>query len=89
MISERSRVTNGRNKSQVGEMDLEITKSGEVRDQQTSYDITYMWDLKKWYKWTYLQNRNRFVDIENLCYQSGGGINKEFGIRWYTLLDIK
>ena len=47
MISERSRVTNGRNKSQVGEMDLEITKLGEVRDQQTSYDITYMWDLKK------------------------------------------
>ena len=21
--------------------------------------------LKKWYKWTYLQNRNRLTDIEN------------------------
>ena len=21
--------------------------------------------LKKWYKWTYIQNRNRFSDIEN------------------------
>ena len=20
------------------------------------YDITYRWNLKKWYKWTYLQN---------------------------------
>ena len=23
-------------------------------ERQTSYDITYMWNLKKWYKWTYL-----------------------------------
>ena len=29
-------------------------------------NITYMWNLKKkWYKWTYLQNRNRPSDIEN------------------------
>ena len=33
---------------------------------QISYDITYMWNLKKKkYKWTYLQNRNRATDIEN------------------------
>ena len=35
------------------------------RERQVSYDITYMWDLKKWYKWTNLQNRNRLTDIEN------------------------
>ena len=35
------------------------------RERQISYDITYMWSLKKWYKWTYLQNRNRLTDIEN------------------------
>ena len=37
----------------------------EPRDCQTQwsqrerqiYDITYMWNLKKGYKWTYLQNR--------------------------------
>ena len=29
------------------------------------HDITYMWNLKKWYKWTYLQNRTRITDIEN------------------------
>ena len=26
---------------------------GEVRERQTSYDITYMQNLKKWYKCTY------------------------------------
>ena len=30
-----------------------------------SYNITYMWNLKKWYKWTYLYDRNRLTDIEN------------------------
>ena len=34
---------------------------------QISYDITYIWNLKKWYKWTYLQNRNRVTDFENKC----------------------
>ena len=28
-------------------MDLEITILSEVRERQISYDITYMWDLKK------------------------------------------
>ena len=41
----------------------EWTKSD--RERQISYDITYTWNLKKWYKWTYLQNRNRVTDIEN------------------------
>ena len=34
----------------------------EVSQRKTkiSYDITYVWNLiQKWYKWTYLQNRNR------------------------------
>ena len=35
------------------------------RERQISYDTTYMWILKKWYKWTYLQNRKRLTDIEN------------------------
>ena len=24
-----------------------------------------MWNLEKWYKWSYLQNRNRATDVEN------------------------
>ena len=37
------------------------------RGRQVSYDIAYMWTLKNKNKnkWTYLQNRNRFTDIEN------------------------
>ena len=34
-------------------------------ERQVSYCITNMWNLKKRYKWTYLQNRNRLTDIEN------------------------
>ena len=30
------------------------------RERQTLYDTAYMLNLKKWYKWTYLQNRNKF-----------------------------
>ena len=48
------------------------------RERQTLY-ITYMWNLKKRYKWTYLQNRNRLADIENnYGYQRGkvGGRDK-------------
>ena len=35
------------------------------RERQISYDITYMWNVKIWYKWTYLQNRDRFTVIGN------------------------
>ena len=31
-------------------IDLEIVILSEVRQRQISYDIAYMWDLKKWYK---------------------------------------
>ena len=48
----------------------------------------------KWYKWTYLQNRNRLTDIENtLMVTKGetwrGGINQGLGINIHTLLYIK
>ena len=32
-----------------------------------------MWDLKKWYKWTYLQNRNRVTGVENKLMVTKGG----------------
>ena len=41
----------------------DYTKS--VRQRQILYEVTYMWNLKKWYKWTYWQNRNMLTDIEN------------------------
>ena len=40
-------------------------------ERQTSYDITYMWNLKTAYKRTYLQNRNRLTDFENFMVTKG------------------
>ena len=47
--------------------------------------------LKKWYKWIYIQNRNRLIDTENkfMVTKGEGGINLEFRIKIYTLLYIK
>ena len=53
------------------------------RESQISYDTTYMWNLKKWYKWAYLQDRNRLTDIENKLMvtkgDSGGRGEDTFG----------
>ena len=48
-------------------MNLEAIILIEVNqtERQMPYDITYMWNLKKWQKETYLQNINRLMDIEN------------------------
>ena len=47
-------------------MNLEIITLSDISQRQIPYDITYMRSLKKkWYKWTYLQNRNRLTDFEN------------------------
>ena len=49
--------------------------------------------LKKWYKWTYLQNRKRLTDIENKLMVTKGEKGRRdklgFGIKIYTLLYIK
>ena len=46
-------------------MDLVIIILSEVNQGQI-YDITYLWNLKKeWYKWTYVQNKSRLIDVEN------------------------
>ena len=68
--------------------DLEIIILSEIRERQ-SYDITYMWNLDKLYKWTYLENRNRPTDIENKPMVTKGEsgqrvINEEFGTNRYT-----
>ena len=55
-----------------GPRDYHAKWSKSDREGQISYDITYMWNLKKWYKWTYLQNRNRVTDVENKLMDIGG-----------------
>ena len=64
------------------------------RETQMPYDSTYILNLKKWYKWTYLQNRNRLrLRKQTYGYQKGkvvvGGINWDFGIDTHTLLYLK
>ena len=49
-------------------MKLESVIQSEVkseREKQISYTNAYMWNLEKWYRRTYLQGRNRDVDVEN------------------------
>ena len=62
-----------------GPTDYHTKWSKSDRERQISYDITYMGNLKQWYEWTYLQDRNRLTDIENkLMVTKGerwGGIN--------------
>ena len=48
-----------------GPIDYHIKWSKSDREKWISYDITYMLNLKIWYKWIYLQNRNRLTNIEN------------------------
>ena len=47
-------------------MDLEIVILSEVSqtERQISYDISYMWNLKKMAQMK-LQNRSRVTDVEN------------------------
>ena len=73
-----------------GSRDCHTDWSKSEREEQTLYNITYMWNLEKWYRWTYLQSRNRDTDIENKRMGTkrlrGGGMNWEIGIDIYTLL---
>ena len=64
-----------------GPRDYHTKWSKSERERQISYDIAYMWNLKKGYKWTYLQNRNRLTDIENKLTVTkgdggGGGVGR-------------
>ena len=67
--------------------------TGKIKDKQILYDITYMWNLKKEYKGTYLQYRNRLIDIVNSNLQlpkgKEGRINWEYGINRCILPYIK
>ena len=62
--------------------DTEWRKSDTER--QISYDIAYLWNKKKIrYKWTYLQNRSRFTDVENKLMVNNG--RKGSGMNWEGL----
>ena len=45
--------------------DCHIEWSKSEKEKEILYNIAYIWNLKKGYKWTYLQNRIRVTDVEN------------------------
>ena len=46
-----------------GPRDFLAEWSKSEREKQTSYIKAYMYNLEKWYRWTYLQRRKRDTDI--------------------------
>ena len=67
-------------------MDLETAiQSESEREKQIEYINRYMWNLEKWYKWTYLQSRNRDADIENKHFHQCG---KGGGVNWKAEIDV-
>ena len=53
-------------------MDLEITILREESQRDKIHPISLIYvEPKTWYKRTYLQNRNRLTDIENLMVTKG------------------
>ena len=61
-------------------MKLEIITLSELSQRQISYYTTYIRNLRKRYKWTYLQNKNNPTDRKQIYgYQRervvGGRIN--------------
>ena len=64
--------------------DLEIVILSEVSqtERETSYDITYIWNLKKGYKWTCLQNGNRVTAVGTKdCSPPGSSVHGIFQTR--------
>ena len=62
-----------------GDCHTEWSKSEE--EKQISHKITCMWNLEKWYRYTYLQSRNRDTYVENkLRDTKGKGCCDELGV---------
>ena len=57
----------------------------EWSKRKIEYDIAYIWNITKGYKWTYLQNRSRVTDIENKLMVT----SEKTGIDTYILLYVK
>ena len=56
-----------------GLKDCHTEWSKSDRERQVLY-IAYMWNLKKWYKWIYLQNKNSHTCRKQICgYQGESG----------------
>ena len=69
-------------------VDLEIIILSEVR--QRKRNILWAESGKKWYKQSYLQNRNRLIDLKKeFMVTRGEGVVRELGADMYTLQYLK
>jgi len=63
------------------------------KEKWISHINTYIWNLERWYWWTYLQGRNRDADVENGLVDSEGEgegwMNWESSVESYTLPCVK
>ena len=66
--------------------------SKSEREKQIEYIDTHIWNLEKWYWWTYLQRKNDDADVDSglvATEQAGeGGMNGESSINMYMLSGV-
>ena len=68
-----------------GARDCHKEWSKSEREKQISYINVYMWNLEKWYRWSYLQSRNRDTDVEN---KRMGTKGRSGGVGWIGRLGL-
>ena len=51
------------------------------------YINPYIWNLEKWNQWTYLQGKNRDVDVDNRLVDTVG--EEEGEMNWESRIDIQ
>ena len=74
LLSHKKELNNAICSNLDGPRDYHTKWSKSERERQMLYDIIYTWNLEKWYKWTFLTNRNRLIDFEKKHgYQRGKG----------------
>ena len=63
------------------------------RERQILYINTYMWNLERWYLWSYMQGSKRDTDVKNRLLDSvgegKGGMNWESSIETCTWPNVK
>ena len=75
-----------------GPKDCHTEWSQSERERQISHINTYMWNLEKWYRCSYLKSRKRDKDVQNKhvnTKRERAGLNWEIGTDINTLLWIK
>ena len=76
-------------------MNLEAVIQSEVNQKEKNkhHILTYIWNLEKWYWWTYLQGRNWHTDVGkgfvDTAMEGENGMNFESIIEIYTFPCVK